>query len=191
MAERDVYTALVRSRYQRRRARRALRYPAAVRQRPARPGVRRQRRQERFRRGHPQHRLPNPNFTCEASRISGLYQAGLRLGLTFNNWLLYASGGYATGSIETRSFNNATRAQFDSTVNRHGGWYLGGGIEYGLNRNIVLGLEYQHIALDGKLHPSPFGNAVDARSVDADADVIRARLTWLVNFERYVPEPLK
>lgn len=141
--------------------------------------------------GSPNSGCPNPAFTCDVSRISGLYQAGLRLGFTFNNWLVFATGGYATGSVDTRSFNNATRLQFDSTTQRHDGWYLGGGIEYGLNRNIVLGLEYQHISLGSTLHPSPLGNLADARNVDADADIIRARLTWLLNFERYRPEPLK
>lgn len=138
--------------------------------------------------GAPNTGCPNVGFTCESSTLGGLYQAGLRLGFTSGNWLLYGTGGFASGAISTRSTNRATGVLFDSTSERHNGWYLGGGVEYGLTRNIVLGLEYQHISLDGQRHLSPadpIGVLSNSRTVDADADVVRARLTWLVGFERF------
>lgn len=141
--------------------------------------------------GTPNAGCPNAAFDCGVSALHGLYQIGPRIGLTFNNWLFFVSGGYATASIETRSFNTSTGRQFDSTVQRHGGWYAGGGIEYGLNREWVLGLEYQRVSLDSQQHTSAVGLPADTRVVDADADVVRFRLSYLLNYSRFVADPLK
>lgn len=139
--------------------------------------------------GSPNSGCPNPGFTCDAGRLTSLYQVGPRLGFTFDNWLWYLSGGFASGHLETRSHSNATGLQYDSTTLRHNGWYFGGGVEYALNTEWVLGIEYQHISLDAGLHRSPVDAAAN-RIMDPDADVVRARLTYLLNFGRYVPDPL-
>lgn len=133
--------------------------------------------------GSPDSGCPNPGFTCETGRLTPLYQIGPRLGYTFNNWMVYLSGGYASASVNTRSFSNLTGLPFDSTTLRHNGWYFGGGVEYALNREWVLGLEYQYISLDAGLHRSPVDSATN-RILDPDADVVRARLTYLLNFQR-------
>jgi outer membrane immunogenic protein len=73
-----------------------------------------------------------------------------RLGYAFvGNWLAYVSGGLAYGNFEhtvTQTFctgaNNcrAPRAISDDITKI--GWTVGGGIDYGFNRNWSLGVEY-------------------------------------------------
>src|SRR5262245_17374288 len=43
------------------------------------------------------------NRTCE-SRIRSYWTVGGKLGIAWNNWLLYGTGGYASGRVQTATF---------------------------------------------------------------------------------------
>jgi outer membrane immunogenic protein len=135
---------------------------------------------------------PNPAFACSVE-TDWIWMIGPRVGYAMNNWLFYGTGGYALGSLDSQTTTIATGVQFDSGHERHGGWYLGGGIEWGITRNLSLGVEYKHIELDDELHVSSTipGNPAGDRSVDASIDVVQARLTLRLGRDEPERVPLK
>lgn len=144
--------------------------------------------------GSPNSGCPNPAFTCQARSDGLLFTVGPRLGWAFSdNWMAFATGGYATANVETRSINSATSVLFDQTRHRSDGWFVGGGLEYAITRNWIVGVEYQHVELDSARHISSASGIVDVNTRDADltADIVRARLSFKLGRaeERY--EPLK
>jgi outer membrane immunogenic protein len=89
---------------------------------------------------------------CDAWGPKNIWTAGGRLGYAVADpWLIYVSGGYAEtevktgirfGSTTAPPLPNAAPLALDDT--HHSGWYVGGGVEYGLTRTVWLGLDYQH-----------------------------------------------
>ena len=132
--------------------------------------------------------------TCQA-RIDHIYTIGPRLGLAYDRSLFYVTGGFAGGQLNTRLLDRSTTpvSVFDRTSENHVGWFIGGGLEFALSRNWIFGVEYQHIELDSEKHLSsadafnPAG--VNARTMDADVDIVRARLSFKFGRDdnRYAP----
>jgi outer membrane immunogenic protein len=122
------------------------------------------------------------NRTCE-SRIRNYWQAGGRLGYAWNNWMAFASGGYANGRIQTQTFVTSTPNTITSyTSARHDGWYAGGGVEmfvgHWLWSDTIIGLEYQHIEFNSQRHLDLLGTAANTRDVSASMDLVQARITF-------------
>jgi outer membrane immunogenic protein len=120
--------------------------------------------------------------SCQ-SRIRNFWQAGARIGYAWNNWMAYATGGYANGRIQTQVLTTTAPTLVTSfTSERHGGWYAGGGVEVFVGRwfwsDTILGLEYQHVQFDTERHVDLLGVAANTRDVDATMDIVRARLTF-------------
>lgn len=129
----------------------------------------------------------NVAFNC-IGQVKSLTTIGPRVGYAFNNWMLFVTGGYASGVAETRERNAVTGVgNAFSTSDRHDGWYIGGGIEYALSKDWIFGLEYQHVSLDKALHLSTINS--EARNIDFESDVIRARLTFKIGARD--PEPAR
>jgi outer membrane immunogenic protein len=145
-------------------------------------------------------------ITCE-SRTNFLATIGGRLGWGFSNFLIYGSGGFAHGQIDTQIAVGGVPINTPplgfSTRGGHDGWYLGAGLEYAITRNIIIGVEYQHITLNNNLDranvtlfpgipgvlgaPAPGANIFD-RDIHADYDIVRARLSYkFYNEERARP----
>lgn len=140
-------------------------------------------------------------FTSEL-RMSNIVTVGGRLGWApTNQWLLFAGGGFATTNVEQRVTSAAGVYQTDlSTSARHDGWYVGGGLEYALTPHLILGVEYQHVSLDREQHcrsaralaGTCLGAGDDSTSrIDADVDIIRARLSFKFGADPVRAEPLK
>ena len=113
--------------------------------------------------------------------LGNIFTIGPRLGWAPNNqWLLFVGGGYAGANIKTAGRIPATGVLFNETSQFHDGWYVGGGVEFAITRNIIFGVEYQRIDLDTKLHcvnscvPSDTNN----HDMSATADIVRARLSF-------------
>jgi outer membrane immunogenic protein len=134
--------------------------------------------------GTPATGCPSAAFTCQTS-LRDVWTIGPRAGIAANNWLVYVTGGYANGQIQTRSFANATGVVFDDFSNRHGGWFAGVGAEWALWTTNptwagILGIEYQHVDLGTTRMCSPADAVcpgVDNRDVKTTADVIRGRFS--------------
>jgi len=135
---------------------------------------------------------PVANRTC-SDRMRNLATIGGRLGWAPNNqWLLFASGGYATANLQSQTSVTSTGVVTDTANTRADGWYIGGGVEFALTRNWILGVEYQHVDLgDGilfKTAPGPLN--INDRTASADADIVRARISFKLGREAEMA-PLK
>jgi len=135
--------------------------------------------------------LPTPPFALDTSaynKITNLFTVGPRLGYAWDRWMIFATGGYATGSIKGQYTFTSTGIQRFPTFHGqswHDGWFAGGGFEYMAHKgalvDVILGVEYQHFDLREKntfcFNPGcGVANAEDYRS-SAVGDIIRARLT--------------
>ena len=121
---------------------------------------------------------------CEA-RMKEVFTVGPRLGFAWDKFLVYGTGGWATGKVDTQFASGATGATFDHTSHDQDGWFAGGGIEYALTQNLIVGVEYQHIDLGNEDHLSRFDLlgvpcqlSVNCRDVSASEDIVRARLSY-------------
>ena len=128
--------------------------------------------------------------------IDNLFLATARLGYSFDAWLVYVKGGYASATIKTHSDDSANH--FSQDKDRHGGWTIGTGLEYMVRSNIILGVEYNFIDLNSKTHSSDVsGGGVAAptfmrHTIDADIHTVTARLSYKFDRERErEPMPLK
>ena len=71
-----------------------------------------------------------------------------RLGYAFNNWLFYATGGWAYGreKLEGIATISGVSAPFSFSTNRNG-WAAGAGVEMAFHRNWSWKAEYLHVDL--------------------------------------------
>lgn len=114
------------------------------------------------------------------SRFQSVMTVGPRVGWVFNrDWMAFATGGYATANLITEFYPKGVPNNASKTYSRNDGWFVGGGIEYALTKNWIVGLEYQHMEFNTVLQSLTAVPATgSARYVSADADVVKARLTF-------------
>ena len=118
---------------------------------------------------------------CE-NAVEGLLLINGRLGYAVDRALLYATGGYARAKIDVQTDmgNPALDLRDDRRV---GGWNIGGGLEYLVTPNVVLGVEYVHVDLDDAAFAmrNASGTFIQTVDVAAEIDVVRARFTVQLN----------
>jgi outer membrane immunogenic protein len=79
------------------------------------------------------------------SSSKSLYDATLRVGYAENNWLFYAKGGWAGTTLDLSMVRTSDQLLMGSmSLQGANGFVGGGGIDYGLTRNIILGIEYNY-----------------------------------------------
>ena len=118
--------------------------------------------------------------TREAKFRDGVLTVGPRLGWAANNWLFYGTGGYAEGTVASRVVE-PDRVIFDRTSRDQDGWFAGGGIEYALARNVIIGVEYKHVDLGTTFHHSSadgFAPGPNGRDIGASEDIVLGRLSF-------------
>ena len=121
---------------------------------------------------------PNPAANCFNS-LNQIATAGLRLGFAADSALIYATGGYAYASIESRVFFPATPAFDEAGDEWHGGWFAGVGVDYLLNRDVMLGVEYLYVDLedqDHSLNRISTGAFIETANIDPQNSIVRIRL---------------
>lgn len=85
------------------------------------------------------------------TRVNSILTVTGRIGYAFNNWLPYIKGGYAGASNKFSVSDTAGVNQGAGNETKwHNGWTIGGGLEYGLTQNWIVGLEYNYIGLQSK-----------------------------------------
>lgn len=124
---------------------------------------------------------------CTA-RVKDIWQVGGRLGWAADKFLVYGTGGWARANIESGGLVLATNTPFSGSSNTHDGWFIGGGLEFALTKNVILGVEYTHYEFDSEPHTAAV--AGDSRVLDATSDAVKARLTFLLGREERMA-PLK
>jgi outer membrane immunogenic protein len=115
-------------------------------------------------------------FACEA-RINDILQVGPRLGWAMHNWLLYGTGGYARADLASQARTIATGAIVSKVSNDHNGWFLGGGLEYGIAPSIIVGVEYTHYEFNSEAHNDAV-TPVNSRTLSASSDAVVGRLSF-------------
>jgi outer membrane immunogenic protein len=99
--------------------------------------------------------LTDPTFGSQddvfTTKINSIATVTGRIGYAINNWLPYIKGGYAGADVkfsvsDTLGPNQGSGSQ----TNWHNGWTLGGGLEYGLTPNWIVGIEYDYMRLNTK-----------------------------------------
>jgi outer membrane immunogenic protein len=128
---------------------------------------------------------PNPAFTC-TNRITNLITIGPRVGWSLGNWMPYATGGFATGSTNFRAIVTTTGVTSDQADMRHDGWFLGGGLDWKLARNVVVGLEYRHTDL-GHASAVDINNPTITVTTRAESDSVMVRGSLLFGGRDYAP----
>ncbi len=116
-------------------------------------------------------------FTNEVTVIATVVG---RLGYAWDNWLVYAKGGYAGGEVKfsvSDSVAPSTGAGSDSSW--QSGWTVGGGVEYGLTRNWIFGLEYNYLDL-GTTNYQVSGSAATSYAFDVKTHIheVVARVSY-------------
>lgn len=72
-----------------------------------------------------------------------------RAGFAFDRWLVYGSGGYAAAKLTTITEIPGCCLPGAFVVRKvNNGWVAGGGLEYMLRENVILGVDYKYIELD-------------------------------------------
>lgn len=84
--------------------------------------------------------------TWWSSRANWVGTIGPRLGVAFGDALLYAKGGLAIADLE---YSHVQGGNLISAGSTRTGWMIGAGLEYAINRNLSLKVEYNYIDLGG------------------------------------------
>jgi outer membrane immunogenic protein len=102
-------------------------------------------------------------------------RAGVAVGQT-GNWLIYGMGGFARAQFETFLASGGVTV---SDTRHHAGWYAGGGVEWGVAPNFVLGVEGYFARLgDETVGTGP----IFTRNIDLDIAVVQARASYKFNW---------
>ena len=91
--------------------------------------------------------------------------------------MVYGTGGYARAKISTQTFDPTSAFTITKADNHHSGWFAGGGLEYLVTNNVVLGVDYKHY----KFRSQDYIDSVFAdfnRTLTASVDTVTARLTF-------------
>ncbi len=117
-------------------------------------------------------------FQCN-SRINDVWTIGGKAGYAFGNWMVYGAGGYANGRVEeTTSLGGVVGS---GSKENQSGWYAGAGVDWYVTRifysDLILGVEYRHIALDDKLH-SDLGGPAFNKTFNSDIDTVMLKATF-------------
>jgi outer membrane immunogenic protein len=91
----------------------------------------------------------------ETFKVRSIYTATGQVGYAFDRWLPYVKGGWA--GAETHAFA-ADAAASASHSEFNNGWTVGGGLDYAITNNIVIGVEYDHYDLGFKDFTAPASN---------------------------------
>ena len=132
--------------------------------------------------------LSTANRTC-ADRYRGLWDAGGKLGYAWNNWMVYAVGGWAQVKLDTQTSNTATGAIISQSSQHHSGWFVGGGADVFVTKlwlsDLIIGVEYKHYEFDTVRHfaaapgaIAPIVPDVNTRDMSGRLDMFMARATF-------------
>jgi len=130
-----------------------------------------------------------PATVAYSSQVDDLFTATARLGVASGNWLFYAKGGFASADIEYRGAEATIPDSFTNSK-RSSGWVVGGGVEWLITSNVMLGIEYLHVSLDGETLTGQTAAGIPYTLTGADLEMssVTARLSYKFGgHDRYAP----
>jgi outer membrane immunogenic protein len=116
---------------------------------------------------------PNAAFSCEVD-IDWLASARGRVGVAWDRFLIFGTGGAAFAGVEADSPPFTPGVTFDET---YFGWTAGGGVEIGIWQNLSVKGEYAFYDLGDETAPA---GVLDVGTVDVDNQFHAAKfgLNW-------------
>lgn len=129
--------------------------------------------------------LPGVSPEVQTARINDYFTATGKVGFVFSNqWMAYVRGGYANGEVGMTIINTSNGNVVEPSHRREDGWTLGGGIDYRVSSNVLVGVNYEFVRfnVDDRLgrfiRPTQdLANIVNAR---AEVQAVTARVTVLL-----------
>src|SRR5262249_26360929 len=114
--------------------------------------------------------------------------------MAWNNWMVYAVGGWAQVKLQTETLSTATGALLTLSSQHHNGWFVGGGADVFVTKlwlsDLIFGVEYKHYEFDTVRHfaaapgaGAPAVEDVNTRDMSGRLDMFMARLTF-----KYTPD---
>jgi outer membrane immunogenic protein len=139
---------------------------------------------------------PNPPFAgsfltiATSVRTDWLFTARPRLGVVWNNWLFYGTGGLAVTNLKANwSYFENTASAFESgsVSTTKVGWTAGAGFEAMLPSRWTVGVEYLYVKFDNVSTVSsnmirrgvPLPDTTFRHSADLQSNIVRVRLNKL------------
>jgi outer membrane immunogenic protein len=127
------------------------------------------------------------------TEVSNLFTTTGRFGLVADKLLFYGKGGYANSNVTVRALSGPPVPGITAHDNRASdGWIVGGGLEYRLRRSLVLGVEYNYVALSGTRFSTTTSGTVPDGPFNVDLGDVRfqtvtARLSILLDASPTAP----
>jgi len=126
---------------------------------------------------------------CQVQTSGGTKMVGGKLGVAWNDWLFYGTGGGAWGEVQTQLLTGPTATIFDSMAQARHGWYAGAGFDYavvkGAFMDFIVGVAYRHIDLGSGFITSTADafsvTGSNARTITAREDLVLATVTLKLN----------
>jgi outer membrane immunogenic protein len=117
--------------------------------------------------------------------INMLMLATGRLGYAWDRSMVYVKGGYALARMKLDTDDNVPGDFISLTRDYYHGWTAGGGYEYMLTPNVILGLEYNYVDLNGNasaavtnLAGTPVSATLARSEIDTTIHSVMARLSF-------------
>jgi outer membrane immunogenic protein len=134
--------------------------------------------------------LPNGVTASRSSQVNVDWFGTVRgrVGYALNGALVYATGGFAYGSVNYKVRNGVNTVIYTNDGDTETGYAAGGGLEYKINPSWSVKGEYQFISLGGFDLRDPIVPAAHARDAEVDIRTLRLGLNYQLN---QVVSPLK
>jgi outer membrane immunogenic protein len=134
------------------------------------------------------------NDDLRTTKLNSLFLATLRLGYALDgNFLAYIKGGYAGANVDVSVVDDTgPNVGTWKSSEWQNGWTIGGGLEFAVSPNVLLGVEYNYADLGRERHSgatSDGGTAVT--DVDVNVHTVWARLSFKFGRDDRRPAPLK
>ena len=121
------------------------------------------------------------------SEIDMMWSVTGRLGYDWGGLLTYVKAGYAGADVEISAFDPVLPTSMHKSTT-HNGWTIGGGLEYLVSPNIILGVEYTYTDL-GDETLRGFDSEGDPFAVKNDVTMhaVMARFSYKFDSRSYSP----
>jgi len=129
--------------------------------------------------------VPGVSVTESLSeRLDFLGTGRVRVGWAANNWLFYGSGGFAYGDVRSTVNRTQTVAVLGTSslsgshTETRAGWAAGGGINYAVTPNWIIGVDYLHYDLGHTSVTATDGVSFITASQNVAGDIVRGVINY-------------
>jgi len=122
--------------------------------------------------------FPGGTATAQA-KLRHIWSVGGRIGWAAGNWMPYVTGGFANGSFQFDAQDPEQEFLTERTRANTSGGYIGGGIDWAVTTNWIVGVEYRHYAFSAKTVTS---DRTESVRFAPNTDTVVGRLSYKFNW---------